>query len=238
MKKTKLFLILLFSFFITGCSFDYNLTITSDNKVIEKVEVMSLNDDLLLHNEFVDLYLNEQIESYKKIPDFSLYTFSKKIGDVNSSVFLKKQYDSLENYIKSPTFKSLFTDGYIEKTNQYTSFTTSAENLDKKIYGDNLLDENFYVGDINIKIKFYNKVIDSNADLIDEKNNIYIWNIVDKNLTRNIYFKVGNEKRYDIIIIDTIQNNLLLFIGIIILVILATFTAIYVYGSLKTKDKI
>ena len=89
-----------------------------------------------------------------------------------------------------------------------------------------------------INIKFYNKLANHNADEVDEKNNIYSWNI-DENSTKNfIYFKISPDIRYDVMIKDIIQNNILLISSIGALLLIIVILTLYVVIKIRKNNEI
>jgi hypothetical protein len=224
-------------FTITGCTIDYNLTINSDKQVEETTKIINSNEMILLHNESVNLFLTEQINTHKQIDIFRRYVFGKHLGKDSSYISIKRTYGTLKDYITSPTFNHLFENATITETEEYVSFQTTGEYYYNNVYGEQS-EPDFYVGDINIQIRFHNKIIDSNADEIDEKSNTLKWKITDKNLEKSIYFKVSNEKRYDIIVIDYIMKNQSTIIISLSILVVIMIISLYVYVNFRKNNTI
>lgn len=224
-KKTKIIFILLFVLFFTGCNVDYNVLVDDKKQVQESIRFVNSNDNILVNNEDVDLYLTTQIDAYKKIPLFKNYRFSKKIGKTFSYVTSNRRFSSLEEYRNSPVFNHLFEYAEVTNENGIVTFKTTGKYYYENAFSDNYDDPLFFINSITIKMKFYNNIIDSNADMVDKKNNVLIWNINSNNTEKTIYFKIGKDKRYDIIILDYVyrnQTNIIIGMSIIVIIVLLT----------------
>ena len=132
----------------------------------------------------------------------------------------------------------MFNNATIERIGSYTKFETSKNQFLESIKNDEIVSEDSKNNTYTINIKFYNEIVNHNADKVDKKSNIYTW-IVNKNTTKdNLYFKIGPKVRYDVMILDYIQNNLIsiIIIGGIILFIL--MTSLYIYIKIKKNNEI
>ncbi len=215
MKKIMLLLIL----FVTGCSIDYKATVYSNNKIKEQAKFIGKNELILKNNDSLELYLDSQIESYKNINLFSNYKFKKKIKENFSYVDASKTYRNLNQFKDFTLLNQLFENITIEQLNNKTIFRASKSLLNL----DDSPDPTFFIEKINIKFRLHNEILESNADFFDISKNILEWN-VDPNNVEEIYFELGLNKKYDIILIDLISDNkitvgllsLLLFIILII----------------------
>ena len=111
----------------------------------------------------------------------------------------------------------------VTNENGIVTFKTIGKYYYENAFSDNYDDPLFFINSITIKMKFYNNIIDSNADMVDKKNNVLIWNINSNNTEKTIYFKIGKDKRYDIIILDYVyrnQTNIIIGMSIIVIVLL------------------
>ena len=79
-KLGKIILILLMMFILTGCSVDYNVVVDEQKRVKETVKVIESNENILKNNDYIDLFLTEQINAFKKNPLYQNYVFNKKMG--------------------------------------------------------------------------------------------------------------------------------------------------------------
>lgn len=238
MKKMKLLFLLLIPLMITGCSVDYNVLVDENKKVVETVKFIGVNEQISNNNESLDMYLNEQITTYKQIDLFSHYIFTKHVGKMASYVMMQKSYESLKEYSNSTVFRNIFEGAEVIKKEDYTSFNTTGKYYYNNLYGGEGTEPDFYINDLTIKIKFYNKVVDSNADKVDERNNTLEWDITPENIEKYIYFKVSNDKRYDIMVIDFIIRNKVTFISIFTVTVSILIILLYLHLNLKKNNKI
>ncbi len=235
MKKIFIFFVILL---LTGCNVQYDLTITNKEEVREKFYVFIDNNTIDNSNMSKDEYLDYYSNLYLQNSGYENYKVDTKKGKDISSFIVTRNYENLNDYITSVSFKNMFYNATIERIGNYTSFETSKNQFLESIKNNEIVSEDMKKNTYTINIKFYNQVVNHNADEVDEKNNIYTW-IVNKDTTKNtLYFKIGPKVRYDVMILDYIQNNLLLLsiIGIIILFIL--ITSLYIFIKIKKNNEI
>ena len=234
----KIILIIVTLIFLTGCEVKYDLVITDKETVKESFNVYVDNNEIYKSGMTIQEYLDYYSHLYLENEGYENFVV-KGIEDKNVSRFLvKRNYSNLDDYIKSYSFKNLFNTASIERIGSYISFTTSNNTYLESIKNDEILSENNENYTYEINIKFYNEVVNHNADKIDEKNNIYTWTIDKNTIKNNIYFKIGPDVRYDVVIKDYIQNNIIT-ISLIggLLIILILFCG-YVYIKIKKNNEI
>lgn len=234
----KIILIIVTLIFLTGCEVKYDLVITDKETVKESFNVYVDNNEIYKSGMTIQEYLDYYSHLYLENEGYENFVV-KGIEDKNVSRFLvKRNYSNLDDYIKSYSFKNLFNTASIERIGSYISFTTSNNTYLESIKNDEILSENNENYTYEINIKFYNEVVNHNADKIDEKNNIYTWTIDKNTIKNNIYFKIGPDVRYDVVIKDYIQNNIIT-ISLIggLLIILILFCG-YVYVKIKKNNEI
>ena len=205
---------------LSGCTCEYNLLVTNKKKIYENIVIMDQNDNILKYSDSVEEFLLNQ----KKGIDMNEYAVNDILNKDSTGLKIKNTYSSFENYIKSDLFTSLFESANISEDNNIFSFETTGDYTRNNIFSNDISSDYLYdLDQITIKIQFYNKVISHNADEVDEKNNIYTWNIKRDTDYENIKFVLDNEIRYDVMIKDYISRNMLtivVFIGIIIAIII------------------
>ncbi|MFA5407896.1 MAG: hypothetical protein WC343_03895 [Bacilli bacterium] len=237
--KNKVVLLVFVLLLMTGCNIDYNITVNDKKEVEETATVSSTNQSILVNNESINLYLNQQIDTYKNLNNFNKYSYSKVIGDVNSSVTMSREYSSLREYAKSPIFKYVFENATIIENEEYTSFKTVGAYYYNHMYSEKeQIDSNFYIDTVIIKIKFYNKVLENNADEVDNKNNVLTWKITSKSIEKSIYFKINNDKRYDVIIMDFITKRKVSLISFLTIIIVILLTCLIVRRKLRSNNSL
>lgn len=234
--KIKL-LLLIPILFLTGCSVNYNLRIDSSLKVKETITVLEQNDILKIHNDNLKLVPDQVFSQYSYVDNFKNYKLKDKLfkNDKTGGI-VENTYKSINNYKNSFFFSTLFSDiNYTEYANvvsvQILGYNPSVFNSE--------VDPNYYMEDIVVKIKFHNKVIESNAKEYDEKTNTYTWVLNDDKQSGNISFSIDkNKKKYDIIIKDFFSDNLATIIIISVLVSIIIIVSSYLYTTYKKNDKI
>lgn len=234
----KLIILVTLLLFLSGCEIKYNLLITDEEKIKETISVNIPNETIANYNmsipEFLDYYSNiyQQNEGYEN------FNITSKEGKSISSITAVREYGSLDEYKNSYSFKSLFNTATIERIGKYVSFTTSENMFLQSIKNNELVESSEANKTYEISIKFYNEVANHNADKVDEKNNIYTWNI-NKNTTKDkIYFKIGPKVRYDVKIKDYITNHLFTIIFFGVLFISIIIVSLYFYIKIKKSDEI
>ena len=228
----KKMLILLFLMFVTGCNIDYNATIYHNKKIREECKFTEENAFILKYNEDISLFLNSKMDPYKQY--FDSYKFMKKINKDNSYVLMKKTNQNLDEFKTTTILNQLYEFIIIEENNNQFSFKFL--NLVDDV--SNNPDSNFYMDDIRIKIRLHNKVIESNADNIDEKKNTLEWVITQTDKEKNILFKLDHKKRYDIILIDMFLLNKDTIIPICVTLIIILSVLFYFYLRYKKNSSI
>ena len=208
MRKIKLGLLMFMVIILSGCTVDYNLIITSNQKLKENVKLFVNNDQLPATTKGKKEYFQNQIDSYKNIGGYKNYEFDYKIGEELSYIQLEAWHPSFDNYQNSIIYNNLFEKVFVLETDEYITFETVGKYFYNDLYATSESpDPDFYMGDINVKIRLHNKILDSNADKVDEKNNTLEWTITEQDKVKSIYFKTGHEKRYDIMLIDMFLLN-------------------------------
>ena len=121
--------------------------------------------------------------------------------------------------------KSLFETANIEDDGNLFIFETTGQYLYNEIFSIDLMSDYIYnLDEIKVKIKFYNKVLNHNADSVDEKNNVYTWILSKDNNYDNIMFQLSKDVRLDIKYGDYLNRHkfVLVIIGaVVILIVLA-----------------
>lgn len=234
----KLIILVIALLFLSGCEIKYDLVITDKEEIKENIYVYIPNENIAEYNmsvpEFLDYYSNVYLEN----EGYENFEVTSKEGKNVSYIKATRNYSSLDEYKNSYSFKNLFNTAVIERVGNYVSFTTSENMFLQSIKNNELVEMSEADKTYEINIKFYNEVANHNADKVDEKNNIYTWNI-NKNTTKDkIYFKIGPKVRYDVKIMDYIQNNLTTLIVIGSIFVLIIVTSIYFYIKVKKSNEI
>lgn len=201
-KRIRLFLILIFTMLLSGCSATYDLNINSDGTITEvisgKVTDKELNND---NRTDVNSYLYAFDIATPLIDEEG--EFNKEIKDKKGYKEFTYTYNYDKNYSKSNALNKCFDDfEYYESEDEYSFYISGNFNclLSKKVV-------------INLTSPY--KVIKHNADKV--KDNKYTWIIKsseDNLITASISKKDMYEKN------DNKPLNTFRLIGLIVLIIL------------------
>ena len=212
MKKK---IILLFSLILlTGCSAEYNLTIVNDSYKeelnVDNVKIDNISDLILPLYYDIDEYDIDKV----KPGDDGFY--NAKIDKNSYSLFNTFNFSS---FIKSTLLNSCYDKVDVVK---------NSKNIYISTVGDFKCYNNYKVDDIKVNIISKYKLVDTNADSIN--NNVYSWNINKDNLDKGIYIEfvlpkksekkkkifINNKKNFYLFLF---QASLILFLLVIIMVI-------------------
>lgn len=214
-NKFKIFLIILSIFFFVGCTPKVTYII-SDDKITENVEI-KFNGD----------YTKEKIE---QTLDYYSYRGSFK-ADINVK-------SVQEGYVGTVTSPELLVEDYfrnnatlINECYEYVEFShknkkfyiNTSVGFQCLVYDYNVVDE------LSITIRTSNKVYEHNAD--KKGNNEYTWYITRDNAENQSILFVVEDKQY-----VWYDNYKFLFVGIIVVLMLALTTAI-VISTFKNVSK-
>lgn len=236
--KRNVILLLLVIVLLTGCNIKYDLLITDTEQVNEEFTIPVKNKDILKKYKTVDEYLDYYSNLYSMNEGYDKFMISTKKGREISKFIVNRKYKNLDDFITSYSFKSMFDNASIERVGNYVKFTTSNNKYLQQLKSKEDIDENSIYESFQVNIKFYNKVVDSNADRIDEKNNIYTWEIVSDNPKDFIMFKISKDKRYDVMILDYIFKNLVAFVFFGTVIVLGILLLLFVNYKRLKNDRI
>lgn len=237
MKKIILLIVLLL---VTGCSGEYDLTITEDKKVKEEFVISVSNLEIEKTNYTVDEYLDHYSYIYSSSDNFKDFEITTKKSSPYSYFKVKRNYKDLEEYIKSNSFKSMFISAEIQDTGKYLSFTTSRNDYIYNLKNDMLISDEKRYESFEINIKFYNEVVGHNADKVDKSNNVYTWYIDDTKSAEDsfIYFKLGPKVKYFVKFKDFISKNIAAIVIITSILGVAAGSILYVIYKSKKNNEI
>lgn len=237
--RKKVLIIIGFILLLSGCTAKYDVVIKSDNSVSENLKITIPNS---LFNDNPKKEINNNIEAYKKTDNYGSYKFKEKVSKNFSYIEIQKNHSDLNSFILSPFVDELFQNVTIIQNEEFNTFQTVGFYNHEYLYGKesetipNIRPDNS-MEDVVVTIKLYNKVIETNADKKDEKNNIYTWNLDYENKEKSIYIKYSNDVRYDVIIKSFFMDNVIIItlIGTIFISILSVFIFIFIRNSSNNK---
>lgn len=232
-KFKKFFILAIFTIVFTGCDVEYNLTIDNKKRVIEEVTVLEDNSNMLKYAGSVDefLYEREQENFYN-----SNYSYERIYNDNQSGLKVKNSYNSVDHYINSKIYKSLFESAKIVDDKKFYSFMTFGDYYRNNVFSTPLEAVYRYkIDTITVNIKFYNVVNSHNADKVDEDNNTYTWYLKSSDLTKKIEFNLSDKVRSDIMIQNVLSKNKVAII-ISLIVITIIIIAIIKFNNVRKQN--
>lgn len=234
-SNLKIIFLCLCAFLYCGCTVDYNLTITNKKKIIESITVLDDNETILKYNDSVQDFLNIQ----KQGVDALGYDVNTLMDDMESGLFIQKNYKDFTSYTTSEYFTKLFEKANVTDVNGLFKFETSGNYYRNDVFTVDLSQHYLYDLDkVNVNIKFYNVVESHNADKVDEANNTYTWVLDKKDSYRNIVFKLKDDIRYDIMFKDFFNRNKVLIIVIFGIILLLIYGVIRFKSVIKRNNSI
>ena len=110
MKKILPFFLILL---VSGCSLKYDLTITDKKEVKEKFYLGVVNEEVASYNYSIDEYLDHYKYIYSTSDNFKDYNIKTKKSNPQSYFVVNRNYKSIDDYIKSNSFLSMFDSATI-----------------------------------------------------------------------------------------------------------------------------
>lgn len=199
----------------TGCTIKYDLVIDNNKKVYENSNIIN---DITNKREEVINYINGSVDYYKNNDNFQHYQIENKTKLSKMDVNLKSNYETLSEFANSQILSEIFGGAAITQEGNITKFETN-DNYNYYVLFPDFTEPELRIEDIKISIKFYNNVVNSNADKVDKFSNTYTWNITSEDKSKKILFSINNTVRYDIMVIEFCKNNIFqIILGILILI--------------------
>lgn len=227
-KKLSILIITIVAIFITGCSAEYNVTINHKKEVKETVSFLWDNSDV---KEVEDLnekeFLKYKMDSYKNMNELRGYKFVGKVLKKNSYIKIEKHFNSLNNYQYSPFVNYAFDDVYIVDNYTGISFNANGSSIGSILFNKEDPGHDFDVEEYVYRVKAYNNILEHNADHYDEKKNVLEWYFNSDTVKKNVNFKLGDDIRYDVMILDFIYSNMVLIITLGIIFSILLIASIY-----------
>ena len=179
MKYKKILLAIMILFIMSGCSVKYELEITKDLKVNEKISIKENNDIFTNIGTTNKLYISTMAETYRNNDKYKAYEIIEEYNKEQSGIEASKKNKSLQDYqLNNGVKKTLF--GFIvlkEEKNQVTF--TATDYRGEQFFQESSRGEIDYE-DVQVDIKLPFEVKEHNSDKYDEEKGIYTW-YFDKN---------------------------------------------------------
>lgn len=243
MRKHIILMMLFFStLLLTGCTVNYKAAIYSSKRIVEQVEINITTERLSNDKKEAKNRFNEELNNLKQNPNFSGYSIKGKFNNRMSTIKLVKVYNSLSDYGNSLILKGMFENITVIENKEYFLFQTTGRYYHDNIYGADSEGksnpENADIANVSIKIQIANRVLENNADIKNNKNNTFTWNLKPDETVKSINFKYSHQKRFDVIINMFIVNNLMLFIVLASLFVFIILGLVYIIIKSSAENAI
>lgn len=183
-NKSKIFLILIFIIFTSGCSAQYNLSINEDSSINEVIIATERTDRLEARTKLKgEQAVNYLFNMFTKEND--RYSLNTKIKDFDTIATVSSTYKDIDEYAR--TFSNdIFDDVLVSKEGDYITINV---NQKVELGGSSPTTPIYDSMDITIEVPF--NVIDHNAKYVN--GNLYKWEIRKNNGLQNIRITYKNE---------------------------------------------
>lgn len=219
MKNIKYYLLLIIGIlFLSGCNVNYNLFITTDGKVQEKVllveDATEIDEEMTLTKKG---FAENKFKDYKKEIEQNRYQYKYYETNTEYGYELTKTYDNLNEYLKE---SKLIEKGLhdIKRKDKFTSTTINAKNIDCDLQEVNCL----FINNLNINVKSNKKIISTNGTKINDNIN---WNF-ENNKSNKINIELEN------------TNYFLIILAIILAIIILIITIIIIYKVKRENNEL
>ncbi len=217
-------LIIIILFLLSGCNLEYNLSITANKQFNEEV-IITLDRNLYHEdNQAAERQLRSEIEEILDFSKYQNYGYDLDIRSDNIYISIEATYKNFDEFRKSPIIGYVFQAVYYTEFDYYTLRTGGQKyNANRGVRADS----ERYLKEIEVNIRAHNHIAGSNAHEEDLRRNVATWYFTNGKIDEHIEIDLDYTKRYDIIILDFIKDNLLLFIvglGSIVAAIIASIS--------------
>ena len=191
MRKIKIFIMLFMILILSGCTVEYNIDFKINHKMNEEIIITEKKEFFDKVNYSASEVVEGKLYSYDNIIRKNKFSTKTNIKDGNAEVTLSSNNKSVNEFASFVLFQNLFIGVKVDENKETYSLTTTGYNNDIFVDSEDISD-GVSVDKININIKFENKVLETNADKVDKKNNIYTWTVDKDTKDKSIYFKLEN----------------------------------------------
>lgn len=215
MKKLCFFIICLL--LLSGCSAVVNNEVSKDGSVSENVNISENTQNLYTEDESVDSYVQSLIDVYIDTIRPYNYEYSKEINDNIATVKFNKKYNNICSYFNN----SLYVNHFMNEVscNETEDFYEINAKSSYFVCGDDCF-EKPELDNVVLSFKFDQKVLSSNADMIE--GNTYTWNF-NENKENILSLKIEKTKKSFVEEIKEKQNSnvgILFVLGLCVVIIL------------------
>lgn len=240
-------IIIILCLLLSGCKIDYNLKITNDNKYVEKCDLLKYfpggNSVEYIEGTSETRDIAEVLRAQAR-QKLSTMAYSKyKLIDVESAnykgVRATRTFDGAVAYNYNLLIKELYDDFSVNLDKNIV--TLSAKGFNREKVEDSNEEAGFVIDNSTITIDLPYKVIENNADEVDESKNIYTWYINKDTKEKDILLKYDVDSLYALNMktIGTKVNMTVVYIVfiVLVLVILGYFVYLYIKKVYENRNK-
>lgn len=238
--------IIIICLLLTGCKIDYSLKITNDNQFIENAELnkyfpngSTSLDELGSYSYNFANELRSDAYSYLNKIGYSNYSITDISSNNYEGIRVKRTYKGPNSYNYNLLITNLYDDFSVNMEDDIVTINAKGFNREKVESKYEMLGMTIDNSSINVELPY--KVIENNADSVDESNNVYTWYINDDTVNKDILLKYDLNNIYAINIktLDNFIDMTVVFIilAFIIFVIVCYIIYIYVKKVYENKNK-
>lgn len=247
MEKMKV-LIAILCLLLSGCKIDYSLKITNDNKYVEKCDLLayfpggnSMYIPIFDDEESYDIAEVLRAQAREKLNTMAYLKY--KLIDIESAnykgVRATRTFDGAVAYNYNLLIKELYDDFSVNLDKNIV--TLSAKGFDRSKVEYKYDSIGMEIDNSTITIDLPYKVIENNADEVDESKNIYTWYINKDTKEKDILLKYDVDSLYALNMktIGTKVNMTVVYIVfiVLVLVILGYFVYLYIKKVYENRNK-
>ena len=228
MKKNRLILILIISFLLTGCTFNYDTKIMLDGSVKEKINTKTFGSEIFEEDSYNKDVLKKTTESYLKLSQIKAEEIA--YNDDSVKVFVTNSYESIDDYSKnSKAIETIFNKLQVKNEKNKILLKTINSDYDFGI-------SDYYGSTISISLPY--KVLNHNANEFKSNTNTYLWKLDSEFKGIELEYQKNKFYTYNVIKLfnyATINTYIILIVSIL-LVIFGIIIFIYYYKAIKSMN--
>lgn len=240
-------IIIILCLLLSGCKIDYNLKITNDNKYVEKCDLLKYfpggNSVEYIEGTSETRDIAELLRSDAREKLNTMAYLKYKLIDVESAnykgVRTTRTFDGAVAYNYNLLIKELYDDFSVNLDKNIVTLSAKGFNREKVEYSNE--EAGFVIDNSTITIDLPYKVIENNADEVDESKNIYTWYINKDTKEKDILLKYDVDSLYALNMktIGTKVNMTVVYIVfiVLVLVILGYFVYLYIKKVYENRNK-
>lgn len=228
MKKLCFFVVCLL--LLSGCSAIGENEVLKDGTVNENVSISENSQNLYVEDESMESYVQSLIDVYIDTIRPNNYEYSKEVNDNNATVKFNKKYNNICSYFKNSLFVSIFMDEHsCNETEEYYEVNAKSSYF---VCGDDCL-EKPELDNVRLSFKFNQKVLSSNADMIE--GDTYAWNF-NASKENTLTLRIEKPKKSFVEEIKENQNsNIGILVAVVLVVVIILFILILLNKNRKNK---